>query len=169
MKKSLAATLIIMGFPFLVNAAGQKTMSALIKEARASGDKTVSAGGDVVHGGIPEGIPGWTLEVDAKNASDGMTHDFTVFFKDEIPMTVVFTTIREGKRKEEHMNLFCDASGKMNKCFRLVGAQDDKGDPVPGSGKSIALDLKDKAATSMLNHELDFWLKGKYRKPKKAK
>jgi hypothetical protein len=114
---------------------------------------------------LPPGLPGKGLEVDAAATTDGATHDFTVFFEKDTASHVIFTSIRDEKRSSEYLNLYCDATGRPNKCVRMKGARDESGSPIEGSLASEDVGAKDRKAA--LQHELDFWLKGKYRKAAK--
>lgn len=158
-----------MGMAALVNAASGRTLDDLIKEARASGEATTANSDEAKFGGIPEGTPGKTLELEETVSSDGMAHDLTVYFKDDKPICVLFTAITEKTRSEEFLNLSCDAKGKLSLCYRAVGTKDDKGQPIPRTVKFTSFGRKDRQMKEALRHELDFWLKGKYRKPTAAK
>jgi len=153
-----------MGLAGLVNAAEHKSLRALIKEAENSGEAWNANSDDSSFGAIPAGTPGKALEVDAALTTDGATHDFIVFEKDNRPIGVLFDVIREGSRRVEHLNLVCAANGKLNRCYNQIGENDASGKPIRGSAATTPLSSKDHKMSAALHHELDFWLKGMYRK-----
>lgn len=164
MQKTAAALVIIMGLAALVNAATRWALPDLIKQAQASGESVAPESEDVRAGYIPAGSRGRALEIDEKESADGATHDFIVYEKDGPPQTVLFSVISEKTRQREFLNFICDAKGRMNSCYRVTGDKDESGRPVRGSLKSFPLNRKGKETSALLQHELDFWLKGMYRK-----
>ncbi len=110
-------------------------------------------------------MPSRELVVAADDTEDGMKHMVDLVLKDDKPMCLVFAA---KKTEADHFDLHLlrtDLSGHLERAILGIGKYDEQGKPIKGAGIIKPLDIKAKGTKSALRHELDFWLKGMYRKP----
>ncbi len=83
------------------------------------------------------------------------------------PICLVLFTVRETPEKLERESYYfrLTQKGVLDRAFVLHGKRDASGKVIPGSGVPEPKDIGSKEIKDRLQHELDFWLKGMYRKP----
>jgi len=140
----------------------QKFISGMLTEARPYIlDKQIG-----VFLGFPEDAPGRTRSLSSQATTDGMGHQ-CVLMTDGLtghPLALVLVNqIRSGLDSESHyFRLAVD--GSLELAFVSWGKYDEAGKPVMGTGQAKMVETNSPEARGILRHELDFWLKGMYRK-----
>jgi hypothetical protein len=126
--------------------------------------------------GLPDGAFFRFKTVPLEEASDGMAHEFDVLFgrdpktRKERVIGVLLTALKEEYNPgaplvDREQRVFrLDLAGKVQLAFIHRGMRDLAGKPVRGSARDVDLDLKDARTKAMLEHELAFWQKGRFRK-----
>lgn len=158
---NLSIALLLSG----VNAASAKTsLSSLIENTVAEGKvSTLGEAGDKYLNLI--GLELKKTEVGRADAEDNLTHAFNVGSDKQGPKCLVFTTHARTAKGFTLMGYRATLSGKLEAVLQTLADYDETGKPIPASGKFTMLDPGAKEEKKIFRHELDFWLKGKYRKP----
>ncbi len=60
-------------------------------------------------------------------------------------------------------------AGKLERAVSTDGKLDPNGEPIAGTNQDRVLALTDEGTRSNFRRELDFWLRGKFRKAKAAR
>ena len=171
---ALLAVAIILPAPRFVNAHDTRStlqvdLRDFLKAARIDSEPdTMTAGLSAVLD-VPAHSSVLVRDVDSNETTDGAVHGFILVLSTATDITsTIFRTSRMVASKESESYYFkTDKAGDLQKVVRTYVAYKD-GKVVRGSGRSEAVDPSSPDGRHRFQHELDFWLKGKYRK-KKAK
>lgn len=141
----------------------QRLVERIQREGEAD---TFYRANDIVEAlGIDSGAPAKGFEANLGETSDGMRHVCALILKNGKPLCVILTVKKKYKDHDNQPMFRLSLSGKLERAINDFGRYDVNGQPVPGSGITTVLALKSKETRATLQHELDFWLKGMYRKP----
>lgn len=103
-----------------------------------------------------------------EDSSDGFDHGCELFMlrgDDRVDQFVLRVSTMADPTQSDSYYFKLSPDGNLERIVRSkVSYKDDK--PIRGSGKSQVMPLDTPGMTDKLQHELDFWLKGKYRKKK---
>ncbi len=154
---------------FLLLAAPARAVSVDRGALKAEIDKALALGRDFSfetnvagHLGFDKSLAAKELVAPAQKAEDGMTHSFFVVLRDGKPFRVVFWAKRKVDDNEVSHAFAAQTDGRL----RRAVTQDDCFDETGRFVKGTIADLKihsDKVADAY-QHELDFWLRGMYRR-----
>lgn len=118
---------------------------------------------------LPEGLDGRILQVFPEDAADGLLHAFNALVEDAEPTVVrrlILLTRKQppdGKTTEFYA-FICSPDGTLLKAVRSAWRNDSGGEAMETPGAHKLLDLAAPATRARFRRELDFWIKGRYRK-----
>lgn len=125
--------------------------------------------------GLTPGSPTKTIEVDSEEISDGyfrtveLVMDRSVFKLKPHSLFLLQTREDSSALTDESRNFRLSPDGKLKQIMIVRGRLHPNGKVVRGSGKAEFIkDLGQPWVKEELQRELDFWLKGMYRKTPKA-
>ena len=113
--------------------------------------------------------PAKLLEFDAPAAADGLDHLFWVVLKDTTtaaPLTVCMMAREFSGDYADTYYMKVSTAGTLERSVFMRGKRDRKGHLIWGSGMPEETELDSRDIRWRFSHELDFWLKGRYRKPR---
>lgn len=111
--------------------------------------------------------------VNEAEASDGLHHLVYLMVaksaktKKHQPKHFIFLAIDWNNRWADSYFYAAALDGRLKKAIRIRGKNTKTGKPVRGSGKVKRYNIKRRSVKKRFNHEVDFWLKGKYRRKTK--
>lgn len=116
------------------------------------------------------GSPLKAKELDSSDGvTDGYSHTCELILdshKKTRVLSIVFTVSRMASVQQHEAYCFRLSSHGTVELAVKSRMLFSGGEPVQGSGHSEELDIKSPATHNKLQHEIDFWLMGKYRKAK---
>jgi hypothetical protein len=113
-----------------------------------------------------------SLEVLSVDTSDGLNHATELVFADPPakpePLCLVMSADREDTLQKQvvFQNFRLNLDGVMEKAFISRIKLDENGNAIRGSAITELQDVNSPEVQKLLQHELNFWLKGMYRKKK---
>jgi len=146
-----------------------KPLQPLVSQLLVSGvDSTVLQGPLAKALGFSSDVPAKVIEILLPQTTDGNNHasDLVVSKSTGViePIALVFMSSARRKTKSTAYFFRVNLNGDIEKSFVLYGNDDKSGKPIKGSGHLDVLDIKSRDVRKRFQHELDFWLKGFYRK-----
>ncbi len=167
----LAVATIILLLPTFVNAAASVNLSEMTQTVMARGDHDTLEQGLARVLGLDGSRPERVLELEAEgDTTDGFDHGFEVVL-DSSEMHVDVLLLRVGKmtspKHSESYYFNLKPDGAIERAT-VVSAEYADGKVIRGSGHSEQVPKGTRLVKEKLKHELDFWLKGMYRKKKPA-
>lgn len=123
--------------------------------------------------GLPQGAVGRGGGVIQEKADDYLGHNCEVILDTSgsnsipKPLAVILHTRNSipGFATEQYFYRL-SPQGKLEKAIAVRGKIDEQDNAVPGSGEATVLDIEGPETKYRFQHELDFWLKGMYRRGK---
>lgn len=102
-----------------------------------------------------------------EQAVDGLDRDVSLVLpKPGKPSAVMFQTVRSGAKSDWIVRYLVSLDGsRLQKAVALEGTNDRQGRPIRGSARRFPKDINSREVRKGYQRELDFWLKGMYRKP----
>ncbi|MBI5243791.1 MAG: hypothetical protein HY922_08955 [Elusimicrobia bacterium] len=122
---------------------------------------------------VPAGAPEKAGGFRADEVTDAISHTIELVLDPSAakpkPLCVVLMAAKEdlANLKRETYYFRLTPKGALEKALLIRGRLDEKGEVIAGSGKAEEKDIRSAEIKGKLKHELDFWLKGMYRKPPK--
>lgn len=118
---------------------------------------------------LPDGLDGRVLQVFPEDAADGLLHAFNALVEDSDPAVVrrlILLTRKQPPdgRKTEFHAFICTPDGALLKVVRSAWSYDAEGQVVGKSGAHKLLDISAPATRERFRRELNFWIRGRYRK-----
>ncbi|MCX5788228.1 MAG: hypothetical protein NTX64_06950 [Elusimicrobia bacterium] len=108
---------------------------------------------------------GRTVDVDPTETTDGMRHDFMVVLDtNSKALAVDCSTQYDSSGDRDSYHFLLSLNGVLEHALLIKGKLLPDGKPVRGSGVAQERDIKSSEIRRRVKHEMDFWLKGMYRK-----
>lgn len=119
--------------------------------------------------GVPDGAPIKLKQVAREKSADNRNRSCAVVGQEPAghgfkPVCLVFLAQSLNGLDGESHYFRVAPDGSLETSFISRMKFDESGKPVRGSGVKTDLDVNAPETKALLQHELDFWLKGKYRK-----
>lgn len=123
--------------------------------------------------GLSDGTRSRALGVELADSSDNMSHGVELLYEVSssskmVPFDLMLYTTTRGTQTFTQQYFRVGLDGRLKKAFKVLGKFDDTGQEVRGSGEVTHFSVDESAARMSFQHELDFWLKGAFRKNKRA-
>lgn len=153
-----------------VNAAAAKRLHGFLQDARNNSKPGIITAGFSKFLDLPAGTPTRYRDVDEDETTDGAAHGFQLIIGTTTQINAVIFRVSRmlNAVTSESYFLTVDTKGTLQHVARAYVKYD--GDKViRGSGSSQVLEPTAPPVPEKLQHELDFWLKGMYRKTKSNK
>ncbi len=87
-----------------------------------------------------------------------------LILKDGKPLCIIFNVKKKENNQMDARLIRVSLSGRIEKAVREAGKYGDDGKPIRGTGVLLPLDPNAPETRADLQHELDFWIRDKYRK-----
>ena len=118
---------------------------------------------------LPEGLDGRILQVTPQETTDGLLHAFNALVLEEEPSKVQRLILLARKqagdgRNTEFHAFICAPDGTLIRVVRSAWKNDPEGQAMGASASHRPLSAASPAVKALFRHELDFWLKGRFRK-----
>ena len=141
------------------------TLSSLAQRAVAKGQPATLGVGAVRFLRLNETELRVLPEIPADKTTDGFNHDFYAVIGGGAIRAVILAAHKKEPPRLRATYFKAELSGRLERVAALAGDLDDDGEPVKGTGQLSNLEVDDVDTIKRFRHELDFWLKGAYRKP----
>ena len=119
--------------------------------------------------GFAAGAPTKTLSVEPPHAADNRARDCMVVLEETPqpgepkPICLLFLSKKYDSASSDSYWFRLWLDGTLERAFLARIRLDESGKVIRGSGVKTDLDVNDPETKALLQRELDFWLKGKYR------
>lgn len=167
--RNLALALLLAGSAAAADMAPASTLLGLAQRASIKGAEASLGAGATKYLHLQEIVLKVMPEIGVDEATDGFSHDFYVGLSEGYLACVVLAAHKNVPPKIKATYFKADMNGKLERVVSLSGQSEEDGSAVHGSGLISPLDPTDEAQLKGFRHELDLWLKGKYRKPSALK
>ena len=151
------------------------SLDQLLKKLLKDGEAGAISPGRAKLVGLEPGTTSQALSVGHDEATDEIDHTAELVLDPAAPVPAPYRFLFRGGReepekKENWAQYFrADLKGHLEFSVRSHGRLDEQGKPIRGSGVAEPVDIASPEVRKAFQHELDFWLKGKFRKKKEAK
>lgn len=121
---------------------------------------------------LPGDVAVQSFRVSSASATDEMVHSFKVVVEESTstekptPLKLLFTSTYYWPGNDEQYVFKANLDALLEKVITMSGKHSPDGKAVKGSGVVLEKDIDSPEIKERFQHELDFWLKEKYRKPK---
>lgn len=120
---------------------------------------------------LPDGLDGRVLQIPAAETTDDLLHAFNALVLEDEPTKaknlILLARKQAGDGRNTEFHAFvCAADGTLLKAVRSAWKNDSEGQAVGATASHRPLNISSPEIRARFRHELDFWLKGRYRKKK---
>ncbi|MBI4424722.1 MAG: hypothetical protein HY554_13395 [Elusimicrobia bacterium] len=147
------------------------TWSDLVKRCAEAGDDAYLPQQIGSHLGLDGDPPTKSINVETTETGDDMAHDVNLVLKVSSsgirqPLAFNLVTGHDWPGHVEHYHFRVTLDGVLERAVTISGLKDQQGNTISGSGSVAEKDIDSPEIKERFQHEVDFWLKGAYRKKK---